>query len=348
MEDKKKDSNKGISFSSLFDEIDKVSEPTIHRSNGDKDSKKDHDQEEVKLEQEILSKGSDYAEAVYRRALALAEDLLNNEICIKLEDIDQIRELSKEAIALAENGEQDLVECVFNMHYRNTIDYSLLNIVNVMVLSLEIGVSLGYTSHSLERLAAAAFLHDIGMKSYADLLNLSRDLDDQEKDMIKSHPIEGAASLRTLDDDFCSSIADIVEQEHERIDGSGYPKGLVQQEISEYAQIIGLADVYEALTHQRPQRKSYSPLGALKVLIEKERLFSNRLIKNFIERIGLYPRGTFVELNTKEIALVVGQNLRMPSCPKVRVIYDNHGDKAEQKRKIDLSKGTRIYIIRSI
>lgn len=346
MEDKPK--KQGIPFASLFDQIDKSSEASIYKPLPQSQDTQKEASQELSSDEEILSKGADYAETVYRKLLALADDLLYSNLSIGLEHIDQIRELIKEAIPLAESGEQDLVECVFNTHFINNVDYALLNIVNVTVLSLELAVFLGYTSHSLERLGVAAFLHDLGMKVFNDLVKLPRELENEERRSIEDHPLEGAAMLRALNDDFASSIAEVIIQEHERIDGSGYPKGLQKGEISEYAQIIGLVDVYEALTHQRPQRKSFSPLGALKNIIESDKAFSSRLIKVLIEKIGLYPRGTFVELNTKEIALVVGQNVRIPSCPLVKVIYDSHGDKTEQRRKIDLSKGTRIFIIRCI
>lgn len=331
----------GIPFASLFDEIDKITEPSIH-----KPAKEETNKQEEPIE--ILTKGLDYAEALYRKFLALAEDIFNRELKLDMSHLNEVRELIKKAIPLVESGEQDFIQCVFNIHYRNTVDYHLLNTVNVVVLSLELAVELGYTSHSLERLGVAAFFHDIGMKSFADLVNLPRKLDDEEIALLQTHPLEGAAMLRELEEDFALSVADIVEQEHERIDGSGYPRSLNHMEISEYAQIIGLIDVYEALTHQRPHRKSQTSLAALKQLIKSSALYDTRLLKSFIERIGLYPRGTFVELNTKEVALVIAQNLRMPSCPVVKVIYDNKGDKSEQKRKIDLSKGTRIYIIRGM
>jgi hypothetical protein len=67
-----------------------------------------------------------------------------------------------------------------------------------------------------------------------------------------------------------------------------------------------------------------------------------------MERIGFYPKGTFVELNTKEAAQVIKQNIEMPSCPVVKIIYDLHGKKNEQSREIDLSRGTKVFITKSL
>lgn len=336
----------GISFSSLFSQITEFNEPVgQHKNKPVSNADKKLDQ---KAEKDFLKRGTTNVDAIYRKALSLAERIFVDELNVSLKDIEQVKELVVSMLELIEAGEQGLVECVFDAHYRNTIDYEILNEVNVTILSLELGIGLGYMPHSLYKLGVAAFFHDIGMRIYRDLLQAPRELDTEEKSKLNRHPAEGATLLRALNDDFTSVVADIIEQEHERIDGSGYPRGLHETEISEYAQIIGLVDVYEALTHQRPHRKSFTPLGALKVIIEKEKIFSKRLIKVFMERVGLYPRGTFVELNTKEIGIVIGQSNRMPSCPVVRVVYNNHGEKTDQKRTIDLSKGTRIYIVRSI
>ena len=76
--------------------------------------------------------------------------------------------------------------------------------------------------------------------------------------------------------------------------------------------------------------------------------FKVKIVKAFIERIGIYPLGTSVELNTKEVAQVIRQNDRMPASPVVRVVYDPQGDKIEKVRYIDLSKGTKIYITRGV
>ena len=86
----------------------------------------------------------------------------------------------------------------------------------------------------------------------------------------------------------------------------------------------------------------------MKVLLKDKSSFSPKLIKAFLERVGLYPRGTFVELNTREVAQVIRQNPKMLACPMVRVVYDPEGKKTQNPREIDLSRGTKIYILRNL
>ena len=83
-------------------------------------------------------------------------------------------------------------------------------------------------------------------------------------------------------------------------------------------------------------------------MLENKAKFSNRLMKIFLSKIGLYPKGTFVELNTKEVAQVIKHNPKMPLSPVVRVVFDGKGKKVEKTRDIDLSKETRNYIVRNL
>ena len=328
----------GMDFSKLFPDV-KLDDPNVFSD---------------KLNGEIIGRtgssavNDNTADTVYRKGIALAEKIFLHSEAMDLHSTEIVKSWVKEAQKIVVQKEQALVECVFDVSYRNTTDHIVLNVVNVAVLSMELGAAMGYAQNSLVKLGCAAFMHDIGIRDYKDIVEESRELEFAEKNQVHQHPYEGSAILRSLKDSFVNAIADIIEQEHERHDGSGYPKGLQGDNISEYAQIIGFIDVYEALTHPRPYRKSYSPLSAIKVIIEKGAAFNPVLIKTFLDTIGLYPRGVYVELNTKEVAMVLKQNYRMPSCPVVQVVYNSKGERTEHRRTIDLSKGTRIFIVRSI
>ena len=105
----------------------------------------------------------------------------------------------------------------------------------------------------IEGMRIAALVHDIGKINIpAEILSKPSKLNEMEFSLIRNHPKTGYDILKTID--FPWPIAKIVLQHHEKIDGSGYPRGLNEDSIDEDAQIIGLADVYEALTHKRPHR----------------------------------------------------------------------------------------------
>jgi HD-GYP domain-containing protein (c-di-GMP phosphodiesterase class II) len=169
-----------------------------------------------------------------------------------------------------------------------------------------------------------------------------------ERRQLQKHPLDSAAILRQLSAGIDGQVLEIIEQEHERIDGTGYPRGLKIKDIHEPAQIIGLVDVYEALTHDRFYRPAMSSVDAFKQIIADKDMYSPAIIKGFIEGIGLYPNGSLVQLNTKESGQIIRQNKRLPLCPVVKVNYDQDGQKIEKSREVDLSQGTRIYIIKSL
>ena len=137
---------------------------------------------------------------------------------------------------------------------------------------------------------------------------------------------------------------------HERIDGTGYPEGLKNDEIHEYARIVALADVYDALTHLRPHRGPVESPGAVRELLAmaSSGIFELRIVKVFINRIGLYPVGIWVELNTNEIGKVVSANHDYPLRPKVNAIFGPDKQRLAQMKFIDLSKMATAYIKRSV
>jgi HD-GYP domain-containing protein (c-di-GMP phosphodiesterase class II) len=139
-------------------------------------------------------------------------------------------------------------------------------------------------------------------------------------------------------------ILDAVRQEHERADGSGYPRGLVKEEIGEYAQIVGLADVYEAMMHRRPYRGKYTSLETVRIILKNKKVFSRKAIKALIEVFGLFPVDTLVQLNTKEIGVIVERNDDCISRPVIDVLIDSYGKELKQPRRVNMAENPVLYI----
>jgi len=135
-----------------------------------------------------------------------------------------------------------------------------------------------------------------------------------------------------------------VRQAHERADGSGYPEGLAAEEIDRYAQIVGLADVYESLTHKRPYRVKYTPIEALDMILKNKKVFGPKIIKALIGRIGVYPVGTLIMLNSKETGVVIMNRPELPFRPVVSVVYDTYGKEYSEPKEIDLAQNPILYI----
>jgi len=222
----------------------------------------------------------------------------------------------------------------------------LSNMVNTAILSLTIGRGLKYTPDDLLRLGLAAILHDVGMVLIpADILSKQGPLSLDERDLIKRHPEQSAQAIRQSGAD-AAWIADIVAQEHERWGGQGYPRGLTGAEIHECAQIIGLADTFEALLHTRPHRKRFLPHEAVRELVVKDKaLFSTRMFKCLIQKFSVFPLGTMVQLNTGEIGEVMQLNPQYPLRPIVKVVMDRGRVLLPEPRVENLSVTSLMHIM---
>ena len=221
----------------------------------------------------------------------------------------------------------------------------IANLVNTAIMSIKVGMGLKYPPDDLLRLGLAAILHDLGMCLVPDdILNKPGLLNPGERDLIKRHPEQSAQAIRRLGESV-AWIADIVLQEHERAGGQGYPHGLKGAEIHDYAQIIGVADTFEALLHVRPHRKRFLPHEAVRELVIKEKAaFSTRILKALIQQFSVFPLGTRVQLNTGEVGEVVEMNSQHPLRPVVRVYLDPGRIALREPRVQDLSKTSLVHI----
>ena len=139
------------------------------------------------------------------------------------------------------------------------------------------------------------------------------------------------------------AVIQAIKETHERMDGKGYPKGIKGGELSEYARIIAIADTYEAAIHSRVYRRS--PHEVIKEMLSSASgSFDGRVLKAFINLIGIYPAGSYVELNSAEIAKVISSNDNFPLRPVVHIIFDSNRKRLNEPRLINLAKQFNLYI----
>jgi len=128
-----------------------------------------------------------------------------------------------------------------------------------------LGRALNLGEEDLHALHRGGFLHDIGMLAIPDdVLRKSGPLDPEEFELMKSHTTVGdslCGNLRSLE-----PVRPIIRHHHERLDGSGYPDGLAGDDIPLIAQIIGVVDVYDAVTTRRPYQGAHSSQEAIEIL----------------------------------------------------------------------------------
>ncbi len=217
--------------------------------------------------------------------------------------------------------------------------------VNVALLAMRAGKGLKMSASDLYELTLGAMIHDIGMTQLPEgLITRQGKLDQSGYAQIKQHPAYGKQLLASYASSY-PFLQTIAYQEHERLDGSGYPEGLSGKNIHLYARIIGLADTYEALTHVRPFRDHMIPFNVLQQLIRLGgQLFDKDILKAFIDDISVFPAGSYVRLNSGEICSVVAINTGYPLRPVTQVLYTADGSELEQGRTIDLKSEPMLYI----
>ncbi len=201
-------------------------------------------------------------------------------------------------------------------------DYTFSHMVNVAVYTASYGRCQNYGTEDIRDLCLAGLLHDVGKARLpAEVLNKRHELSEEEFSLIRSHPEYGYFELLKVGA-INERVRQGVLQHHERGDGSGYPKGLRQKEISRFARIIAVADVYDALTSDRCYRGRVLPHEGAEVLMGDSAL--NRLdlemVKVFLNSIILYAPGTEVVLSDGRQARVVRIHPGFPLRPVLELL----------------------------
>lgn len=202
-------------------------------------------------------------------------------------------------------------------------DYTFLHSVSVCALMTSFCNMLHLGKDITRQISLGALLHDIGKMRVADeILNKPGRLTEGEFDEMKRHVAYGSELVAGLD--WVSPIAlAVIEQHHERYDGSGYPAGFECDQIHQFGQMAAIVDVYDAITAERVYHKAMKPVEALRKLQEWSKFhFNEELVRHFISSVGIYPVDTLVRLESGLLGIVVEQNGADLLRPRVRVAYD--------------------------
>jgi HD-GYP domain-containing protein (c-di-GMP phosphodiesterase class II) len=226
-------------------------------------------------------------------------------------------------------------------------DYTFGHSVNVCMLSLMVGMALEFDQLKLRELAMGAILHDVGKIKTPDaiLLKATR-LNALEWDEMKRHTRHGFDVLRAATE-LPARVAHVAYQHHERLNGSGYPRGLEDGGIHMFARIVAVADTYDAMTSDRVYRRGVTPCTALQVIDGlRSRQFDPEVVDAFMTSVVPYPPGCRVELGTGEVGLVVDN--RESRRLVVEIESDDTEPSAEEYREIDLMQYPDKHIVRIV
>lgn len=211
-------------------------------------------------------------------------------------------------------------------------DYTFYHCVNVAVLSIVLGTALELNKNQLFNLGLGAILHDIG-KIFIDsnILNKEGKLTDDEYDLIQKHSEYGYNYLKETFEIPSAAYVGVL-QHHEKFDGTGYPTQKTKDDISLFGRIIGIADVYDALTSTRPYREALLPSEAMEYIMANGGLmFDINLTKKFVQKVAPFPVGTCVKLSNNYKGIVVENYEEACMRPKIKVYLDKHNNQIESK-----------------
>jgi HD-GYP domain-containing protein (c-di-GMP phosphodiesterase class II) len=231
------------------------------------------------------------------------------------------------------------------MDIKSFDDYTFTHNINVATISLLIGLALGLPREEMDDLGTGAMLHDVGkLKVPLSILNKDGKLTDQEFAEMKSHPTYGYDIL-VKSKGISERARMIALQHHEKFQGGGYPKRLKGTEISLFARICAVADVYDALTTDRPYRVAMSPYEAMKILTAgMDNHFDPAVLGAFIRKFSLYPAGSLVALNDGSVGLVLKNNPVSVIRPVIKIVVDSSGRRLKERVEINLLDYKDLFI----
>ena len=285
----------------------------------------------VTLDQEMKK-----ASKLYDNAKTLQHKILNSLTEQKTINIMEAKE-STDAIVDSIFRNQDALACMSRLRIKD--EYLVEHSLNVSILMTLFAKHLEFDRELIEQLALGAFLHDIGKVLVpAEVLHKPGKLTPEEYDVIKSHVKLGVQVLAESPD-FPAIVINMVQQHHERLDGTGYPEQLTEQQISQYGRMIAIVDSYDAMTAERVYKAGMHPIKAFKILMkDSSSSYDNQLVEQFVSCIGIYPIGTLIKLTSGKLGLISQLNKSKPLQPFVRVFYNTRLNQAIAMEELDLSQ----------
>lgn len=206
---------------------------------------------------------------------------------------------------------------------KQTDDYAYNHALNVSITLMAFSNFLALSKAQVKEMGLAGLLQDVGkIKLSADVLLKEGKLTKEEYEYAKKHVDETLKILESTPD-ITPAVIQTVAQHHERIDGSGYPSKLTENHIALSAQIAGLIDTYCAITSHKSYAKAVFHQQALDIIHDLSgKLFSNALVDQLVQFMGMYPVSSLVELNTGEVGVVIQQNQVRRLLPRLMLLLD--------------------------
>ncbi len=271
------------------------------------------------------------ARGIFQRTLDLAEEI---EGAVKAETPFPLAKVEEVVEILLESAESsDALLLLFAGGEPSSRSHAR-RVANVAILSLRMGLALGYAPTELRHLGLAALLAD-AWKSRVPIHVVRKrgGLGSGERAILETRQRDAVTVVKLLAPEH-PWLADVTRARYEKPEAQSNPA----TPADEYAVIMSLAEIYEGLVHRRPRRDRLGPLNTLQELLRQERgNFPDRILKALVRDVSAFPIGSVVRLNTGEIGRVVTRNTDFPLRPVVHILT-RHGKPLERPAMIDLTE----------
>ncbi|WNW13486.1 HD-GYP domain-containing protein [Pseudomonas sp. DTU_2021_1001937_2_SI_NGA_ILE_001] len=221
---------------------------------------------------------------------------------------------------------------------KNSDEYTYMHSVAVCALMVALARRMGLDEEQVRDAGVAGLMHDVGkMMMNPEILNKPGRLTDDEFQAMKSHPEAGLKILQET----CRvtrAVLDVCLHHHEKFDGSGYPHGLAGDEISIFARMGAVCDVYDAVTSDRPYKKAWCAARAIREMAGWKGHFDDQVFQHFVKTVGIYPIGALVRLESERLAVVMEQSEHSLLTPRVKVIMSARTRRPLEHRTLHLGK----------
>ena len=217
-------------------------------------------------------------------------------------------------------------------------DYTFMHSVAVCALMIALARQLGLDEQQVRDAGMAGLMHDLGKAMIPlEILNKPGKLSDEEFALVKTHPDHGYRLL-SGDKSIRAMILDVCLHHHEKIDGSGYPKGLNGETMSLFAKMGAVCDVYDAVTSNRPYKAGWCPAESIKRMAEWKGHFDPVVFQAFVKSLGIYPIGSLVRLESGKLGVVTEQGEQSLLKPKVKVFFSTKSQSYIKPETIDIAR----------
>lgn len=272
----------------------------------------------------------------YNEALSAVRGVFRDIAKGRIPSCQKLVAVVEEMVAMTMQEPSTLVGLAMIKDYDN---YTFTHSVNVGILAMALGAFMGFGREELKEVGMAGLLHDIGKTLVEkDILNKPGKLSPEEFAEMKKHSEKGERIISKMEG-LPPVIGNAVLGHHIRHDRRGYPEWAREEGFGLIADILAVADSYDALTTLRVYQRPHTPKGAVDKLRELSgSALDKGIVEKFVEMMGSYPVGTLVRLDNNEIAVVFRPNPEDKEGPTVKVIMDSCGELLQEPRVQSLSE----------